>query len=239
MSSQPYTSPIGQDWNPVGQSEANLRESILQYIRIRIVSGQIPSNQLLTVPSLSKQFGVSTTPIREALLELSNAGLIEPRRNRGFQVRETSPKELKDIFAIRAQLEAFALSLIDSCTADQADQLNALAERVAEAVRNLDTVGYISSDRDFHDRLIMLANNPKLAQIIMELRDNMRLYGIETQAGLERQQKSVEEHFELIRLLVNGQNAQACKLIQQHILDWQPIFLKALEGSSQIVQGRE
>lgn len=216
------------DWNPDELSEANLRESILQRIRIGIVSGQIPPNALLTVPSLSRQLGVSTTPIREALLELSNTGLIEARRNRGFRVCETSPKDLKDLFAIRAQLEAYAVSLVPACPPDEKSALDALAKAVDEAVRRGDTLGYISTDRAFHRRLVALADNPKLTQMIMELRNNMRLYGIETAAGVERQRRSVQEHYQLVELLADGNNTDACALITTHILDWQPIFLSAL-----------
>jgi DNA-binding GntR family transcriptional regulator len=212
-----------------GVSDANLRESILQRIRIGIVSGHIAPNELLTVPSLSKQLGVSTTPIREALLELSKAGLIEARRNRGFIVRATSPKELQDIFAIRAQLESFALSLIPGCTERDQIELNALAHEVETAVKQRDTVGYISADRAFHQALIALADNSKLSQMIMELRNNMRLYGIETQAGLERQERSVQEHYDLVKMIAAGNYQEASELLTSHILDWQPIFLSALE----------
>lgn len=231
MSSTISPHASASDWSHDDVSDANLRESILQRIRIGIVSGRIAPNELLTVPSLSKQLGISTTPIREALLELSNAGLIEAKRNRGFIVRSTSPKELQDLFAIRAQLESFALSLIPACSAEDEAELNALAHEVRLAVERHDTVAYISSDRAFHHRLIALADNAKLSQMIMDLRNNMRLYGIETDAGLERQHRSVQEHFDLVHLIVAGKKQEACALISSHILDWQPIFLKALQAT--------
>ncbi|MFB4393155.1 MULTISPECIES: GntR family transcriptional regulator [unclassified Pseudomonas] len=231
MSSLANPSTPTPHWNPDAHADGNLREAIVQHIRIGIVSGQIAPDELLTVPSLSKSLGVSTTPIREALLELSNAGLIEPRRNRGFRVCSTSPKELEDLFSIRAQLESFALSLIEGCSEQEEAELHRLAKDVQASVEQGDTVGYVMTDRAFHQRLVSLAGNPKLTQLIMDLRNNMRLYGIETQAGRERQSKSVQEHFEMIRLICDGKSAVAAELVKPHILDWQPIFLEALKDA--------
>jgi len=228
----PHSTIPNLRWNPEGHTEGNLREAILQHIRIGIVSGHIPPDELLSVPSLSKALGVSTTPVREALLELSNAGLIEPRRNRGFRVCSTSPKDLKDLFSIRAQLESFALILITDCSAEDEAELQALAKAVQVRVEEGDTVGYVVTDRAFHYRLVSLADNPKLTQLIMDLRNNMRLYGIETEAGRERQLKSVQEHYEMISLIRAGRGAQAAELVKMHILDWQPIFLAALKDAS-------
>jgi hypothetical protein len=64
--------------------------------------------------------------------------------------------------------------------------------------------------------------------MIMDLRHDMRLHGIDTAAGEERQRASVKEHYELIRLAVKGDTKGIATLITTHIMDWQPIFTKAL-----------
>ena len=170
---------------------------------------------------------MSTTPVREALLELSNAGLLEPLRNRGFRVRMPSGRDLKDLFAIRVQLEIFALSLITNLPADEKRFLNEAAGQIEQAVRTGDTMSYLSADRAYHQCLVSLGGNSRLTDMVMQLRDNMRLYGIESPAGMQRQNNSISEHFELVEFLAQGKIAEASGLLRRHIMDWEPVFLAA------------
>lgn len=221
----PLDSPLAAgDESP----DANLRSSVLQSIRFGIVSGKTRPGEILTVPTVAKVWGVSTTPVREALLELSNAGLLEPLRNRGFRVRVPSPSDLRDLFAIRVQLEVFAITSIQGIPPDEKRALLALAQQIDDAVDLGDTMAYLASDRAFHQRLASLANNPRLTGLVMDLRDNMRLYGIESDAGLERQAASVAEHFQLVELVSAGDTTAASRLMKHHIVDWEPVFLAAI-----------
>jgi DNA-binding GntR family transcriptional regulator len=211
--------------------DANLRSSVLQRIRFGIVSGKISPGEILTVPTLAKAWGVSSTPVREALLELSNAGLIEPLRNRGFRVCMPSAGDLGDLFAIRVQLEVFAIELVQDMPPSEKASLLDFAQQIADAVESGDTIAYLAADRAFHFALVSLGNNPRLTSMIMDLRDNMRLYGIESEAGLERQVTSISEHFELVELVAARKLDDASSLLRRHILDWEPVFLAAIGGA--------
>lgn len=213
----------------LASNDENLRSSVLQRIRLGIVSGRTGPGEILTVPTLAKAWGVSTTPVREALLELTNTGLLEPLRNRGFRVRMPSASDLMDLFAIRVQLELFALTTVRSVPDVEKALLHGAAQQVADAVAVGDTIGYLSADRTFHFGLVSLGGNPRLTSMIMGLRDNMRLYGIESSAGIERQKRSVSEHFELIELVASGKTEEASALLRSHILDWEAVFLAPIE----------
>jgi DNA-binding GntR family transcriptional regulator len=221
------------EWLSTGDEmqDANLRSSILQRIRFGIVSGKISPGEILTVPTVAKAWGVSSTPVREALLELSSAGLIEPLRNRGFQVCVPSASDLGDLFAIRVQLELFAVALVQEMPVPEKTSLLDFAQQIAGAVKSGDTIAYLAADRAFHFTLASLSNNPRLTSMIMDLRDNMRLYGIESEVGLERQASSVAEHFELVELVAAHKLEKAADLLRRHILDWEPVFLAVIDGS--------
>ena len=75
--------------------DANLREQVVDQLRIAIVSGEMPPGAVCSVPSLARTLGISTTPIREALLQLTSDGLLQPMRNRGFRVVDPSLDELR------------------------------------------------------------------------------------------------------------------------------------------------
>ena len=74
-------------------------------MRTEIISGQSPPGTMYSVPTLADDLGVSTTPVREALLELARNGLIEPVRNRGFRVVEPTLEELSQLFEVRELLK--------------------------------------------------------------------------------------------------------------------------------------
>ena len=210
--------------------ERNLREVIVERVRSEIVAGRGAPGTLYSVPALAEQMGVSTTPVREALLELSRSGLVAPLKNRGFRVQSMSLKELDDLFAMRVLLERHALELIAERGLTDAEPLRALAEAVRGAVAREDVSAYLSTDRAFHEALVQRADNPRMTQMVLALRDDMRLYGIDTQEGRARQRASVDEHFRMIDLAVARDRRAIGELITQHIMDWRPLFAGALEG---------
>ncbi|MGO9935338.1 MAG: GntR family transcriptional regulator [Steroidobacteraceae bacterium] len=210
----------------------SLRETVVQRLRAEIVSGRVAAGTIYSVPSLATALGVSTTPVREALLELSRAGLVSPMRNRGFLVEAATLKDLEDLFAVRVLLERFALEALAKERLTNVEPLEALADAVAAAVKDEDVNAYIETDRRFHEALVARANNPRLTRLIMAQRDDMRLYGIDSKEGRERQLASVGEHYQMIEYGLAGKVQEIGELITKHIMEWEPLFAAAL-GLSQ------
>jgi DNA-binding GntR family transcriptional regulator len=212
---------------------SNLRQAVVQQVRAEIVSGRAGAGTIYSVPGLASMLGVSTTPVREALLELSQVGLVTPLRNRGFMVEAATLKDLEDLFAVRVQLERFALEMVARARLTDVGPLRTLADAVAEAVRAEDVGSYIEGDRRFHEALVARANNPRLTRLVMAQRDDMRLYGIDSKEGRERQQASVGEHYQMIDYGLAGKVDEIGELISVHILAWKPLFVAALGASQQ------
>lgn len=209
-------------------AEGNLREQVLQQVRSEIISGQSSPGAMYSVPSLASTLGVSTTPVREALLELARSGLIEPMRNRGFKVVAPTLSQLRNLFDLRELLETYA---IESAALKRRKDLTELRRRADDVSQALETGGisdYLGTDRNFHQALVELADNEYLSENVMTLRDKMRLYGIGSELGRERQRESVEEHYRFIDLIELGDAESAKSLMSHHIRSWEPIFTKAL-----------
>jgi DNA-binding GntR family transcriptional regulator len=143
-------------------------------------------------------------------------------------VRASSLEDLKGLFEVRELLERFAVVYVAKGRLDDPGELERLADAVAAAVKARDVLSYVAADRTFHEAFVSRAGNPRLTKMIMDLRDDMRLYGIDSADGEERQRASVEEHYELIDLAVKGETKTIASLIMRHIMDWLPIFTKAL-----------
>lgn len=221
--------------------EQNLREQVLQHVRSEIISGQTGPGKMYSVPTLASDLGVSTTPVREALLELARNGLIEPMRNRGFKVVEPTVQELRDLFDMRELLEVRAAEIVAAApkAKKKLSGLTALADDIKAAVAADDVPGYLAADRRFHEAFIAAAGNVLLTEMAMALRDKMRLYGISSRAGMERQAASVEEHYRLVALAQAGDVPAIRTLLTQHIRTWEPIFVDAImKRARDPLQGR-
>ncbi len=213
-------------------NEGNLREQVLQHVRAEIISGQSAPGTMYSVPSLANALGVSTTPVREALLELARGGLIEPMRNRGFKVVAPTLAQLRNLFDMRELLEVYGAETVALKRKKDLTSLKILANDVAQAVESGSVPEYLEADRRFHLALTEEADNELLTENVMMLRDKMRLYGISSDAGRERQRDSVSEHYRIIELAEIGDADGLRELLKHHIRSWQPIFTEALLRST-------
>ncbi len=210
------------------QMDSNLREQVLQQVRSEIISGQSAPGAMYSVPSLAATLGVSTTPVREALLELARNGLIEPLRNRGFKVVAPTLAQLRNLFDMRELLEVFAAEVVALKRKKDLSRARLFADEVARAVDSHSVSDYLEADRNFHQALTEQADNELLTETVMALRDKMRLYGIASEPGKERQRESVAEHYRIIELADIGDADGLRELMKRHIRSWQPIFTDEL-----------
>ncbi len=206
----------------------SLRDRVVQRVRSEIISGRSAPGTMYSVPTLSEELGISTTPVREALLELSRGGLIAARRNRGFQVQGMSLDDLDNLFAVRVLLERFLVVTLAGLGLEDTAELRARADVIATAVEADDLPAYLGADRAFHLAFAERAGNPLLTKLVMELRDGMRLYGVDSKTGRERQVASVAEHYRFIELAAARNAEEIATLAEQHIISWQPLFTAAL-----------
>lgn len=196
----------------------SLREQVEGQLASRIVSGEIPPGQVLTVPTLAGDFGVSATPVREAMLNLARRGFLRPIRNRGFEVTEVSPDELRELSEVRMLLEAPPMRQVAG-TLDEAtvEELREIADRIVAAARAAKFDEYLASDTAFHLRILEATGNHRLVETVRELRQQTRLVGLVRLAESDALISTSLEHAELVDLLVAGRGEDAEALMRQHI----------------------
>lgn len=118
--------------------------------RADILSGRSGPGTMYTVPSLAAELAISTTPVREALLDLAGNGFLTPIRNRGFRVEEMTRAHLDHPFEMRALLERHTLATLAQRGLRDAAELRVLADAVAAAIQAEGGRGYLEADRTFH-----------------------------------------------------------------------------------------
>jgi len=196
----------------------SLREQVERTLSSRIVAGEFAPGTVLTVPTLAGEFGVSATPVREAMLNLARRGFLSPLRIRGFEVTEVSPDELRELGEVRLMLEGPPMrELAGTLSDDVVERLLGLAEEIVRAGREGRFEDYLEADTTFHLTLLELTGNRQLVRLVRELRQQTRLVGLVNLADSDELEGSSLEHAELVRLLVAGDGAGAEALMRRHI----------------------
>jgi DNA-binding GntR family transcriptional regulator len=171
-----------------------------------------------SIPALAEQFGVSATPVREAMLDLVNEGIMSAVPNKGFRVVELSDAELDQITELRRLLEVPTVGdLAGAIDRAALRRLRSLADAVSDAARRGDVVGYVEADRELHLALLAEGGNPRLVEMVGRLRDQSRLYGLEQLAAEGVLVDSAAEHMRLIDALESGDRRAAERVMAHHL----------------------
>ncbi len=196
----------------------NLSEQIAGVLRASLISGQMTPGVTYSVPALADEFGVSSMPVREAMLNLVQQGLMSPVRNKGFRVVELSAKDLDDIMQLRLLLEVpTTIAVSKDVTASTMRDLRRIAREIARHARQGELVDYIEADRAFHQTLVALACNPRLEELIDDLRSRSRLTGLDALAERGDLSASAKEHVEMLDAIAAGESARLRALMERHI----------------------
>jgi DNA-binding GntR family transcriptional regulator len=206
---------------PLFQERQSLRHQVAHALRAALVAGEMRPGVLYSAPGLAEKFGVSATPVREAMLDLAGEGLVEAVRNKGFRVTELSNRELDEITQIRMLIEVPTVAEIArTCDAKMATAVEALrsdAREMEVLATKRDLIRYVEADRQFHLSLLALAGNTYLVEVVRQLRARSRLYGLQDLADRGQLAASSQEHEELVDLVLAGDVAGTTALMRQHI----------------------
>ena len=203
---------------PTIGERTSLRERVAESLRAALVSGRMVPGTTYSIPALAEQFGVSATPVREAMLDLVNEGIMSAVPNKGFRVVELSDAELDQITELRRLLEVPTVGeLAGAIDRAAVRRLRSLADAVSDAARRGDVVAYVEADRELHLALLAEAGNPRLVEMVGRLRDQSRLYGLEQLAAEGVLVDSAAEHMRLIDALESGDRRAAERVMAHHL----------------------
>jgi DNA-binding GntR family transcriptional regulator len=196
----------------------SLREQVADALRTSLIAGRMRPGVVYSVPTLAEQFGVSATPVREAMLDLAKEGLVESIRNKGFRVTELADDDLDHITQLRALIEVPTVAQLALTIApEEVEALRPLAQEIVDSAAEGDLIRYLQADRRFHLRLLETAGNPRIVEVVRRLREQTRLYGLEQLAQQGRLTASAAEHLDLLDALKDRDARRAEELMRRHI----------------------
>ena len=209
----------------------SLTEKVYEKIKNEILSGSLKLGERLVYENLGKEWGVSLTPWREALIKLKQEGLVEEISREGFYTKIFSTKEIEEIYDIREWLEGLAINLaIPKINKKEMEILFNLYNKFEDSIKNKDINGCITNDVQFHKYLVQFSKNKKLLSIMETF--NIQLVSV-LRTGpyyFEFVHSYLKEHFSIIEAIQNKNTDLAEKLLRFHIKNGKILCLKTIKN---------
>ncbi|MFC4055962.1 GntR family transcriptional regulator [Actinomadura syzygii] len=196
----------------------SLRGQVAEALRNALIGGKLRPGVVYSAPALAEEFGVSATPVREAMIDLVRDGLFEAVRNRGFRVVPLSARDLAELTELREMVEVPAVARLAGALPDDAPpRLRALAAETATEAGTGDLLRFLDADSRFHAELLALTQNRTLARTVLDLRSRSRMYGLVKPAAKDTMETAAAEHAELVDALADGDTAKAREIMLRHL----------------------
>ncbi|MFI1373486.1 GntR family transcriptional regulator [Streptomyces longwoodensis] len=199
---------------------SSVRGQVLDALRTALVAGDLTPGEVYSAPALGERFGVSATPVREAMQQLALEGAVEVVPNRGFRVVRRGARELAELAEVRALVEVpVMLRLARTVPAERWAELRPLAEATVRAAASGCRATYAEADRAFHRAVLALSGNEQLVRIAEDLhrRAQWPLVG-GVRGGRERAELIADaaEHGALLDALVGRDLDVVGALVREH-----------------------
>lgn len=197
----------------------SVRARVTEELRAGIVTGELEAGQVYSAPRLGARYGVSATPVREAMLDLVKEGLVRTVRNKGFEILAPSPAALHDILEVRLLLEVPTVRRLAERGVREAElvTLQELAESTVVLAEAGDIVSHVAADLTFHLALLGLWGNTEITEAVRALRSRSRLAGLWSLENQPAMVESAHEHVLLLEHLRRRDGEAADALMTSHV----------------------
>ncbi|MGK3955336.1 GntR family transcriptional regulator [Arthrobacter sp. R4] len=199
---------------PTGLLPASSRTGlVVEALRRSILTGELPAGQPLVETELARRFGISKTPVREALKTLVGAGLVTMSEYKGATVRVVDEEMARSVFDVRSLLEPVAVAR----TIERGFDVELAQEALDRASSSVDEAERSLANRDFHQLLYSNCGNPVLVDMLDGLREQTALISVNAWIQQPSWDEEAAEHAEILAAARNGDAGRAAELVLNHI----------------------
>jgi DNA-binding GntR family transcriptional regulator len=200
-------------------AQTALYQQVAERLRNRIFAHELPPGTWIDEQALATSYGISRTPLREALKVLVSEGLVTLKPRRGCYVTELSTDDLDEIFPVIALLEGrCAVEATEKMQSADLQELEAIHERLEQSAAEKNIESFFEANQDFHSAVQKLAGNRWLLQVITDLRRVLKLNRHHSLFVEGRLNQSLKEHRAILAALRARDAAQAEALMKAHLL---------------------
>ena len=210
---------VERDTTGVGSARKTLAEELRLQLADEIVRGVLPPGGALDETELARRFGVSRTPVREAIRQLAASGLVEARAHRGAVVARPTEERIVGMFEAMAELEALCAGLAaERMTGAERRGLEAAHDALRLLVHSGDPQRYHDLNEAFHGVIYAGAHNDYLAEMTLTTRARVQPFRRAQFRNLGRLAKSHIEHDRVVQAILRGEQSVAASAMYAHIV---------------------
>ena len=199
-----------------------LYEEVAERLRTSIFSHEFAPGSWIDEQAIAKEYGISRTPMREAIKILAAEGLITMKMRRGAYVTEVSKSDLNQIFTVLALLEGQACrETALKASEGQLEALDSIHMKLERAAADRDLDQFFAINQSFHDKLQEISNNPWMKRVIDDLRKVLKLQRRDSLSKRGRLESSLVEHRKILSALLARDADLSEKLMKEHLLQGQ------------------
>ena len=192
-----------------------LYEEVAELLRQRIFARELAPGSWIDEMRLADEYGISRTPLREALKVLATEGLVTMKMRRGAYVTEVNDKDQRDVYHLLSLLESDAAGVVAAQASDlELAELESIHQELSAAVGNTDK--FFAINERFHMRLLEIANNRWRDQMVADLRKVMKLNRHNSLLKSGRIEESLREHQALLEALLARDVSASVARMQTH-----------------------
>jgi DNA-binding GntR family transcriptional regulator len=202
-------------------------DAVYEAIREAIFSGAVGPGSKLSVPLLAQQLGVSRSPVREAVLRLTQERLAIEEPRRGAVVAEVTVEDLAGLYEVRSVLEGLAARLaVERASGSLVPELQALVDAHSQVVRLGDLAQHRELDVRFHRRIRQEAGNPELLSLLDGIQARVRLAMLVTSVT-SGPIRAIEDHQAIIDAIESGDPERAERVARSHPMRMREALLRS------------
>lgn len=192
-------------------------EAVYEFLKARIIAGELLPGARIKTTEVSRDYGVSETPVREALQRLEAEGMVSLQPNAGARVAEPNLEKLVELAVIRNELECLAARLAAKrITPACCEELNDLVDRMEEAIAQQQPMEYAALNKEFHHRVCLASGNNELVGMLENLWVRTEHWSaIFPRSPTQLMVRSNREHRRLVQALRKGDAATAQWLVRK------------------------
>lgn len=195
-----------------------LSQKVYRVLKTEIIKGSLKPGTKLSEGKIAEQMGVSRTPVREALKELSAEGFVKMNPNQAVVISNASVEDVQEVLQIRVVLEGLAARLATKMISEEEiKELEKYQKQMEYYAKKDDVLAFGEMDAEFHELILNVCGNNRLIQIRKNLSDQAHRYRIRSLSIPGRLKYSLKEHQEIVEALKRKDAEQADRLSRKHI----------------------
>ncbi len=216
------------------QEKISLPHQAYLEIKRRILDNELSPNVIMLEKELADLLGMSRTPVREALIRLSNEGMVEVRPRHGMRVLPLSADDMIEIYQILTALETQAAELVaeKGITEDQLNELNQSVDEMDEALAKDDLEAWSKADERFHMLLVKFSGNKRLVNVVNTYFDQSHRARLFTLRLRPKPINSNNDHREVVAAIKAGDAKKAAQYHREHRENSGKMLVKLLKETN-------